>query len=117
MNEHFERDGDDLYCEMPISFAVAALGGEANVPTLEGQASIKIPAGTQSNTVFRLRDKGIVELQTQRKGDLLVRVQIEVPTRLNSQQKDQLRSFSDSCGEKNNPLSESFLEKAKRFFK
>ena len=116
-HEIFERDADDLYCEMPISFCAAALGGKATVPTLEGKASIKIPPGTQSNTIFRLRDKGIVDLQTKRKGDLLVRVQIEVPTRLSSEQKDQLSTFGDSCGEKNNPLSESFLEKAKRFFK
>ncbi len=116
-HEVFERDGDDLYCEMPISFCTAALGGEAIVPALDGRASIKIPAGTQSSTIFRLRDKGILNLQTKRKGDLLVRVQIEVPTRLNAAQKDQLLAFGDSCGEKNNPLSESFVEKAKRFFK
>jgi len=116
-HEIFERDGDDLYCEMPIPFTKAALGGEAVVPTLEGRASIKIPVGTQSNTTFRLRQKGIVNLHTSRKGDLLVRVQIEVPTRLNHEQQEQLRAFGEGCGEKNTPLSESFVEKAKRFFK
>lgn len=116
-HEVFERDEDDLYCEMPVSFAKAALGSEIVVPTLEGKASIKIPPGTQPNTIFRLRDKGIRNLHTKQKGDLLVRVQIEVPTKLNHEQEEKLRAFSDSCGDHNSPLHESFLEKAKRFFR
>ena len=113
----FERDGADLLCEVPLSFAVAALGGELQVPTLNGQSSIKIPVGTQGGTTFRLREKGMPSLSTSgRKGDLHVRVQVEVPTKLNSDQQDKLRTFAESIGEKNSPMSEGFLEKAKRFF-
>lgn len=119
IKEHpiFEREEEDLYCEVPVSFGKAALGGELVVPTLEGKASIKIPAGTQSGTTFRLRAKGIQDLSTGRKGDLHVRVQVEVPTKLSSEQKEQIEQFSDSVGEENSPLHESFFEKAKKFFK
>ncbi len=112
----FERDEEDLHCEVPVSFGKAALGGELVVPTLEGKASIKIPPGTQSGTVFRLRGNGIQDLSTRRKGDLHVRVQVEVPTKLNAEQKAQLEKFSESCNETNSPLHESFFEKAKKFF-
>jgi len=118
LREHdvFERDENDLYCEVPISFARAALGGELAVPTLEGKSSIRIPPGTQTNTLFRLREKGIAFLNSTRKGDLLVRVQVEVPTKLNAEQREKLEAFSASIGEHNSPIGESFLEKAKRFF-
>lgn len=113
----FERDGADLLCEVPLSFAVAALGGELQVPTLNGQSSIKIPAGTQGGTTFRLREKGMPSLSASgRKGDLHVRVQVEVPTKLNPDQQEKLRHFAESIGEKNSPMREGFLEKAKRFF-
>ncbi|MEM7386566.1 MAG: DnaJ C-terminal domain-containing protein, partial [Verrucomicrobiota bacterium] len=112
----FERDGEDLHCDIPISFGKAALGGELVVPTLEGKASIKIPAGTQGGTTFRLRSKGIQNLANGRKGDLHVNVQVEVPTKLNADQKKRLADFCDSCGDENAPLHESFLEKAKKFF-
>ena len=112
----FERDGDTLQCEVPVSFPVCTLGGEIAVPTLDGKASIKIPAGTQGGTLFRLRDKGIQNLQTGRKGDLLVEVRVEVPTKLNTSQKEKLTLFAESIGEENAPLSGSFLEKAKKFF-
>lgn len=119
IKEHalFRRLDDDLHCEVPLSFGKAALGGELVVPTLEGRASIKVPAGTQSGTIFRLRNKGIHDLGAGRKGDLHVRVQVEVPTRLNADQKDKLQAFNDSCGEENAPLHESFFEKARKFFK
>ncbi len=112
----FERDGDDLFCEVPLPFAVAALGGELKVPTLDGQSSIKIPVGTQGGTVFRIRGKGIVALSGGRPGDLNVRVQVEVPTRLNSSQQEKLRTFAESIGDQNSPMQESFFQKAKRFF-
>jgi molecular chaperone DnaJ len=119
IREHdvFERDHSDLYCEMPISFSMAALGGELVVPTLEGQASIKVPPGTQTDTAFRLRSKGLPDLSTGQKGDLLVNVQVEVPTKLSKEQEKKLREFSESIGEENSPIHEGFLEKAKRFFK
>jgi molecular chaperone DnaJ len=116
-HEFFERHDMNLYCEVPVSFVKAALGGEQEVPTLEGKASIKIPVGTQGGTVFRLKGKGIPELGTSRKGDLHVEVRVEVPTKLNAEQEERLRLFAESVGEENMPLHESFLEKAKRFFK
>ncbi|MEI7908694.1 MAG: molecular chaperone DnaJ [Verrucomicrobiota bacterium] len=112
----FERDGADLFCEVPLPFTVAALGGELKVPCLDGRSSIKIPAGTQGGTVFRLREKGIVALSSKRRGDLHVRVQVEVPTRLNSEQQDKLRAFAASIGDHNSPMQEGFFQKAKRFF-
>jgi molecular chaperone DnaJ len=118
VREHdvFDRDGNDLQCEVPLPFSVAALGGELKVPTLDGHSSIRIPAGTQGGTVFRLRDRGIKDLSSGRKGDLHVKVQVEVPTRLNAEQQAKLRAFSESIGDQNSPMHESFLEKAKRFF-
>ena len=115
-HEVFDRDGDDLFCEVPMPFSTAALGGELKVPTLEGQSSIKIPAGTQGGTTFRLRGRGIKDLRTGGKGDLHVEVQVEVPSKLNGEQKEKLIDFSESIGEENNPMQESFFEKAKKFF-
>jgi molecular chaperone DnaJ len=108
----FERDDADLFCEVPLPFTIAALGGELKVPTLDGQSSIKIPVSTQGGTVFRLRDKGMPSLSNKnQRGDLNVRVQVEVPTKLNSEQQDKLRDFAASS-----PMRKGFLEKAKRFF-
>lgn len=112
----FEREGENLFCEVPIPFDVAALGGELKVPTLEGESSIKVPAGTQSGTIFRLRNKGIKDLSTGYKGDLHVEVQVEVPTKLNSDQKAKLKEFADSIGSKNSPRQESFFQKVKKCF-
>ena len=112
----FERDGSDLFCEVPLPFSIAALGGELRVPTLDGQSSIKIPAGTQGGTVFRLRDKGVPSLSNGRRGDLHVKAQVEVPTKLSAEQQEKLRAFSESIGEHNSPMQESFFQKARRFF-
>jgi molecular chaperone DnaJ len=112
----FEREHDDLACEVPLTFPVAALGGELKVPTLDGTSSIKIPAGTQGGTVFRLREKGMPSLSGGRRGDLHVSVQVEVPTKLNGEQQEKLREFAESIGQHNSPLHEGFLNKAKRFF-
>jgi len=112
----FERDDADLFCEVPLPFSTAALGGELKVPTLNGQASIKIPAGTQGGTVFRLREKGMPALSSQRRGDLNVRVQVEVPTKLSHSQQEKLREFAESIGDHNSPMQEGFFQKAKRFF-
>lgn len=118
VKEHdvFEREGNDLFCEVPVPFSTAALGGELEVPTLDGKASIKIPTGTQGGTMFRLRDRGMPALSGGRKGDLHVRVQVEVPTKLNSDQQSKLREFAESIGEQNSPMQGSFFEKARRFF-
>ena len=112
----FERDGSNLYCEVPLAFATAALGGELVVPTLHGKASVRIPSGTQTNTSFRLKEKGIADIRTGRKGDLFVNVQVEVPVKLSRDQEKQLKTFADTLTKKNTPMKESFVEKAKRFF-
>jgi len=112
----FEREDENLFCELPVPFAVAALGGELKVPTLEGKASIKIPTGTQGGTIFRLRGKGMPIVGSARKGDLHVEARVEVPTRLNSEQKEKLEEFAASIGQENSPMQESFFEKAKKFF-
>jgi len=116
-HEIFERNEDDLYCEVPVSFTTAALGGELVVPTLVGKASIRVPEGTQNATHFRLKEKGMPRLNSTRQGDLLVKVQVEVPTKLNRKQKEMLEEFSGSLGDRNRPIHESFLERARRFFK
>lgn len=116
-HEIFHRDGDDLMCEVPISFPIAALGGEIEVPTLEGKAEIKIPAGTQNGTVFRIRGKGIRNVHGHGMGDLHVQVSVEVPTKLNTEQKAKLKDFADLCDESVNPRSKSFFEKAKELFR
>lgn len=116
-HEVFERQEDSLYCEVPISFITATLGGEVKVPTLEGKASVKVPAGTQSATIFKLRGKGMPTLNSSARGDLMVRVLVEVPTRLNTEQRKKLEEFAELCGEENTPIHKSFFEKAKEFFK
>ncbi|MGA1235815.1 MAG: molecular chaperone DnaJ [Limisphaerales bacterium] len=116
-HELFEREGDDLLCEVPISFVHATLGTELEVPTLAGSALIKIPAGTQSGTVFRLKGRGVRNVQGYGTGDLHVRVTIEVPTKLNTAQRQKLQEFADLCDESVNPRSRSFFERAKDFFR
>jgi molecular chaperone DnaJ len=116
-HEVFEREENNLFCEIPVSFVTAALGGELNVPTLEGQAQLKVPAGTQSGTSFKLRGKGIPALNSSSRGDLIVRVVVEVPTKLNSEQRQKLTEFAGLMGEENSPLHKSFFEKAKEFFR
>ena len=115
-HEIFQRDGDDLLCEVPISFVQATLGAEVQVPTLEGRTSIKVPAGTQPGTLFRLKGKGMKNIQGYGSGDLHVRVNVEVPTRLTAAQKAKLQEYSELCNGAESPLSESFFEKAKSFF-
>ncbi|MGB0419088.1 MAG: molecular chaperone DnaJ [Opitutales bacterium] len=116
-HELFERHNDDLYCEIPIKFTLAALGGSISVPTLFGKGSLKIPTGTQSGTTFRLRQQGIQNLRGSGKGDLLIRVHVEVPTKLTEDQKAKLEAFADASGDPANPVSQSFVEKAKKFFR
>jgi molecular chaperone DnaJ len=116
-HELFQREGTDLFCNVPISFARAALGGEIKVPTLEGSAILKIPAGTPSNKVFRLRGKGMPEVHGRGVGDLHVKIYVEVPTRLSPEQKSRLEAFAESCDEDTHPEENSFFRKAKDFFK
>ncbi len=116
-HEIFQRDGDDLLCEVPVSFIQAALGAEVQVPTLGEKATIKVPAGTQPGTMFRLRGKGVKNVQGYGHGDLHVRINVEVPTQLTSAQKAKLQEFAESCDESVNPISKSFFEKAKSLFR
>src|ERR1700704_2677671 len=115
-NKIFQRDEDNLYCEVPISFIMAALGGEVDVPTLEGRANVKVPAGTQSGQIFRLRSKGIANVNGHDRGDLMARLIVEVPSHLNSEQRQKLEEFASVCGEENTPMRRSFFERAKEFF-
>jgi molecular chaperone DnaJ len=115
-HEVFERQGDDLFCEMPIKFTLATLGGTIQVPTMEGKATLKIPAGTQSGTTFRLKGRGMPQLRGGIKGDQLIRVHVEVPTSLTSEQKKKLEEFAQSYGDADEPASKGFFEKAKKFF-
>ena len=121
VREHpiFERDHAHLSCEVPVSFVTAALGGSIEVPTLEGQANIKIPVGTQSGRVFRLREKGIKPVRGGATGDLFCRVVVETPVDLNAEQKTLLRKFEAaivSDGKSHNPRQRSWLEGVKQFF-
>ncbi|MEP6973980.1 MAG: molecular chaperone DnaJ [Spartobacteria bacterium] len=119
VQEHpiFQREDDNLFCEVPISFTMAALGGEVPVPTLEGKASLKVPAGTQSGQSFKLRGKGVAHVTGRERGDLFARLLVEVPTRLNGEQRQKLEEFAALCGEDNSPLHKSFFERAKEFFR
>ena len=115
-HELFKRDGADLFFDVPISFARAALGGEIEVPTLDGKALVKIPAGSQHGRQFRLKGKGLPDLRSRTPGDLHVRILIEVPTQLNIEQRERLQAFAESSDERIHPLQDSFVKKAKRFF-
>jgi len=116
-HEIFQREDDNLYCELPVPFTLAALGGEIPVPTLEGKANLKVPAGTQSGQVFKLRHKGIVNVNGRDRGDLLTRLIVEVPTMLNGDQRRKLEEFAELCGDENTPLRKGFFDRAKEFFR
>ena len=116
----FERDDDDLLCTMPIDVITASLGGELEVPTLTGKVNLKIPAGTQTDKVFRLRNKGVKPVRKNNAGDLLCRVQVEVPINLTSEQTqlfEQLRgTLQGKKGSKHTPQSSGWLDGVKNFF-
>lgn len=116
-HEIFQRDGEDLLCEVPISFVTATLGGELSIPTLNGPMPIKIPAGTQSSTIFRLRGKGVPSLSNSGSGDLHVRVIVEVPVKLSREQRVKLEEFSAICDESVNPRMKNFFDLAKNLFR
>ena len=112
----FQREGDDLLCEVPVSFVQAALGADVEVPTLSGPALIKLPPGTQPGTLFRIRGRGIRNVQGQGTGDLHVRITVEIPSHLNAAQRAKLQEFADVCDARVNPISQSFWDQAKRLF-
>jgi len=115
----FVRDGNNLYCEVPIGFTTAALGGEIEVPTLDGRAKLKVPSETQSGKMFRLRGKGVKSVRGGGVGDLLCKVMLETPVNLNDTQKDLLRQFEESMSgkpSKYRPKEQGFFDGVKKFF-
>jgi molecular chaperone DnaJ len=118
VREHllFTRQGADVICEIPIRFTQAALGAEIEVPTLEGKIKMKIPPGTQSGKVFRLRGKGIASLRGSGRGDQLVRVVVETPRQLSPKQRALLEEFARLDGADVHPMSKGFFEKVKELF-
>ena len=116
-HEYFQRDGKNLYCEVPVSIFDACLGGELEVPTLDGRVKLKVPAETQTGKMFRMRGKGVVPVRGGAAGDLLCRVIIETPVNLTKHQKDLLQQLKDSMkGQKNSPKQDSWFEGMKNFF-
>lgn len=113
----FTRDGNDIYFEMPITFVQAALGDELEVPTLDGKVKYTIPEGTQTGTVFRLKEKGIPKIRGNSRGDQYVKVIVEVPTKLNDAQKDILKQFALECGSNVHEKKRSFGQKIEDIFK
>ena len=118
MQEHelFERDGDDLACSVPVKFSVAALGGKIVVPKLKGRTDLNIPAGTQGGTVFRLRGQGMPSLRGSSSGDLLVRVDVDVPKKMSDKEREALKAYAAACGDEASPVSESWRTKFRKFF-
>jgi molecular chaperone DnaJ len=115
----FERDGADLSCGIPVNFAVAALGGSVQVPTLDGEVTLKIPAETQSGRVFRLRGKGVRPVRGSGPGDLFCRVEVETPVNLTAEQKRLLEAFNEALvagGDRHRPRNRSWLDGVRRFF-
>jgi len=112
----FVREGTEVLCEVPLSLTQAALGAQIDVPTLDGKVKMKVPAGTQTGKVFRLRGRGIPHLRGAGRGDQHVRVVVETPTDLTRQQKELLEKFAEISGEDTNPQSKSFFEKVKELF-
>ena len=115
-HEIFERDGPNLFCRVPVSMATAALGGEIEVPTIDGGKSrVKVPAGSQSSKQMRLKAKGMPALRSSVVGDLFLELAVETPVNLSSKQKELLREFED-LGENNSPESSNFFGKVKHFW-
>ena len=113
----FQREDNHLYCEVPIPFTIATLGGTIEVPTLTNKVKLKVPAGTQTGKLFRLRSKGVPSLKSGATGDLLCSIKIETPVNLNLQQKKLLQEFSNSCNDEEiHPESRSFFDTMRSFF-
>lgn len=115
-HDFFERDGSNLLCDVPISFPQATLGTQLEIPTLDGKVTLKIPPGTQTHKVFRIKNKGMPNLRGHGKGDLFVRAIVETPTKLNERQKELLEEFAKISGDDVHPLTKKFFEKFKEVF-
>ncbi|KLV07673.1 molecular chaperone DnaJ [Photobacterium ganghwense] len=116
----FERDGNNLYCEVPVSFTMAALGGEVEVPTLDGRVKLKVPAETQTGRMFRMRGKGVKSVRGGAVGDLICKLVVETPVNLSTRQKELLQELEETLGgsaaKKHKPKSEGFFDGVKKFF-
>ncbi len=115
-HKYFERRNDDLYCQATISFPKAAMGSQVEIPTLEGPEVVAIPSGTQSGEIMRLKGKGLLNINNHRKGDLYVRVNVETPRNLTRKQKEILRTFAESRGEKLDQVEKDIISKVKNLF-
>jgi molecular chaperone DnaJ len=115
-HELFERRGDDVWCDLPITFAQAALGAEVVVPTLDGKVKYSVHEGTQPNDIFKLKGRGIPHLGGRGKGDQYCRVVVEIPKNLNNKQKELIRQFDSATTEKNYAKRNGFFDKLKKLF-
>jgi molecular chaperone DnaJ len=112
----FEREGSDLHCQVPISFAQAALGDEIEVPTLEGKVKLRVPEGTQTGKVLRLRGKGVPSIRSSARGEQLLHIFVEVPTRMSKRQRELIEQFAEASGTEVSPFTKSFLDKLRDLF-
>jgi molecular chaperone DnaJ len=115
-HEFFERDGRDLHCVVPISVVQAALGTEIKIPTLEGEHVLRVPEGTQTDTTFKIRNKGVPELNGRGRGDQFVHLKVETPTRLTKRQRELLEELQQTLSVENKPVSRSLLSKMREMF-
>jgi molecular chaperone DnaJ len=118
VKEHplFTRQGDDIYCEVPVSFTQAALGAQIEIPTISGRTTLKVPPGTQTGAEFRLRGKGFPNVRGYGHGDLLARIFVEVPTHLTAKQRDVLEQYAKLENGEGSPLVQGFWDKVKTLF-
>jgi molecular chaperone DnaJ len=114
----FQRDDNDIFCEVPIDFPTAALGGVIEVPTITGKTKLKVPAGTQNGTIMRIKGKGVPSLRGSSRGDQHIKIIVEVPVKLSSKQQELLKEYAEEGkkGSTNHPMIDAFLNKAKKFF-
>jgi molecular chaperone DnaJ len=116
-HEFFQRDGSDLFCRVPVSMVTAAMGGQIEVPTVDGaRARVQVPEGSQTERQFRLRGKGMPVLRSKQYGDLYIQVSVETPVNLSRKQKQLLKEFEEASNEKNNPESSGFFSRVKEFW-
>jgi len=115
-HKFFEREGNDLYCQVPISFTRAALGTKVEIPTLTGKEIVSIPPGTQPGHILRLKDKGIKDIRSQRRGSLYLKTNVQIPVNLSKKQKEILRKFAESSGEKLDDVDQKLTDKMKKIF-
>ena len=115
-HQFFERHDRELSCTVPLSFWQAALGAEIQIPTLEGEQTLKIPEGTQTDAVFRIRGRGFPDLDGRGRGDLYVQIKVQTPTRLSSEQRQLLQQLAEISPADNSPSEKGFFEKVKEYF-